>query len=224
MGNKKGKKREREYEEKYGHIPNDFFERFAYILEELRPTAKDLKKVKEAIKKLQKAKWIPLNFIFYFVPEATPRARYNGFTKIFYVRNAKDNSTIFKEFVDETEELKQIITTPCKFFCDIFLPMSPGMNKVEKILAELKLLRYVPKPDWDNAGKTYSDMVQQHLILNDCLIVDGLVRKFYSFKPRIEIHIEYMEKYDCNFNKKKIESWKSYQDSIDKIEEKDSII
>jgi Holliday junction resolvase RusA-like endonuclease len=218
------KKRQKEYIQKYGTIPNDYYERFSYILEELNINEKDLKKIQKDINKIKNIKWIPINFIFYFVPEATPRARYSGFTKIFYVKNAQDNSEIFKEFIDNTQEFKYLITTSCKFYCDIFKPISDLMSKSEKVLSELKLISDLSKPDWDNLGKTYSDMVQNHLLLDDSLIVDGRVRKFYSFKPRIEIHIEYMEKYDCKYNKRKVEKWNCYKENKDKIIERDSII
>jgi hypothetical protein len=98
------------------------------------------------------------------------------------------------------------------------------MNRIDKILSELKLIRPMVKPDWDNAGKTYSDMIQKHLLLEDCLIIDGRTRKFYSIKPRIEINIKYMKKYDCKYNKKKIESWKFYEELEDKIVERDAIV
>ena len=79
------------------------------------------------------------------------------------------------------------------------------MTVYEKIFAELGLIRPIAKPDWDNLGKTYSDMIQGSLLYDDELIVEGISRKFYSMKPRIEISISYMKDIDCKFNKKKIE-------------------
>lgn len=218
------KKDIKEYHDKYGDVPNNLFERFNYVLDLLKPKIKDIEKVKKGIKKLLRARWIELDFIFYFLPKATPRAKYSGRTKVFYVKNAFDNNTIFKNFIEESDNEYDIITTPCRFYCNIYMPIPNQMNIVEKILAELKLIGSVPRPDWDNLGKTYSDMIQKHLLLEDCLIIDGRVRKYYSFKPRIEIHLEYMEQYDCKFHKKKIEGWKYYKDSIDKITEKDAIV
>ena len=182
-------------------IPKDFNERFLYLIKELRISINDIETIKKKIVKIINAKWNSIDLIFYFYPKATPRARYTNFTKTFYVKDAFNYSNLFKEFIEQTEELKDLISTPCRFYCDLFLPTPSQMTKIEKVLSELKLLYAVPKPDWDNAGKTYSDMVQTHLIIEDCLIVDGRVRKFYSCKPRIEIHIEYMDKYDCLFNK-----------------------
>lgn len=213
-----------EYLNKYGDVPKDIFERFGYILSMVKLNKKDYEKIQRSIKRLSVMNWDEFSFIFYFIPQATPRARFSRRTRAFYVKNLYDYNTLFKEFLDSTKEMNKIITTGCKFYCDLYFPIPDQMNKIEKILSELKLLRPISKPDWDNAGKTYSDMVQKHLILDDCLIMDGIVRKYYSFKPRIEIYIKYMQKYDCKYNKRKIESWRTYKEAKDKIETKDSII
>ena len=78
------------------------------------------------------------------------------------------------------------------------------MNNIEKIAAEMGLIRPISKPDWDNLAKAYCDMIQDLLIYDDALIVEGTSKKFYSVKPRIEVTISYMENHDSQFNKKKI--------------------
>ena len=78
------------------------------------------------------------------------------------------------------------------------------MRENEKILAEMGYIRPISKPDWDNVGKTYSDMIQGTLLFDDSLIIEGISRKFYSIKPRIEIKIEYMKKYDSLYNTNKM--------------------
>jgi len=213
-----------DYLDKFGDIPKDTYERFTYILSSLKLNKKEYEKLQKNIKKLSNTKWDEFNFIFYFIPQATPRARFSRRTKVFYVKNLYDYNGLFKEFLESTFEMKKIITTSCKFYCDLYFPIPEQMNKVEKILAELRLIRPLSKPDWDNAGKTYSDMVQKHLILDDCLIIDANVRKFYSFKPRIEISIKYMDGYDSKYNKRKVESWNTYKSAKDEIDSKDSII
>ena len=218
------KKEIREYFEKYGEIPRNYMERFAFILEYLRVKTKDLDIIRKGINKLLNIPWGRTNFIFYLVPKATPRARRSGKTGVFYVKNASNNSQLFKEFIDENKGALGIVSTPCKLLVDIYLPIPTGMNIREKVWAELKLLRPVVKPDWDNAGKTYSDMIQKYYLLDDALVVDGRVRKYYSFLPRVEVVVEYMEKYDCKFNKRKIEEWKTYKEAYLEIEEKESIV
>ena len=78
------------------------------------------------------------------------------------------------------------------------------MSKVEMVLAEMGLIRPISKPDWDNIGKAYCDMIQGFLIYDDSLIIKGMSEKFYSIKPRIEITISYMEDFDSKFNKRKM--------------------
>lgn len=211
------------YKEKYGKISKNFAERFIDLVKHIKLSDSDLKKLKVGVRKLINSKWNELDFVIYFLPKSTPRPR-SGRNGSFYVKGAGDNSKAFKEFIDNSEKEFGIITTPSIFLVDMYFPIPPGMNKIEKILAELKLVRPIAKPDWDNGGKTYSDMIQKHLLLEDSIIIDGRSRKFYSMKPRVEIRIKFMEKYDCKFNKKKIESWKFYKELEEKIEERDSII
>lgn len=218
------KKEIKKYNEKYGEVPKNFLERISYAINQLNVNMKDMIKIREAIPKLIHAKWEEYNFVVYFFPKATPRPRSSGRTNTFYVKNAADYNKFFKEFIEAYDGMRGIITTPTKFVSDLYMPIPDNMPKVIKILAELKLVRPLSKPDWDNAGKTYSDMVQKYLVLDDSLIVDGRTRKYYSFKPRIEINIDYMENYDCKYNKQKVEGWKTYAEMADKIEEKDFLI
>jgi Holliday junction resolvase RusA-like endonuclease len=97
-----------------------------------------------------------------------------------------------------------LISTPCKFFCTSYFPTPESMPNADKLLAEMGLIRPISKPDWDNVGKAYSDMIQGTLLFDDSLIVEGISKKFYSVKPRIEIHIEYMEEHDCKYNENKL--------------------
>lgn len=216
------KKEIKEYQDKYGDIPNNFYERFSQLMNSMKLSVKDITKLQEGAKKLLKAKWEELNFVIYFTPKSTPRPRAGKHG--FYVKGAADNSRAFKDFIENSEHDFGIITTATVFVTDLYLPIPAQMNRIEKILAELKLIRPVVKPDWDNAGKTYSDMIQKHLLLEDCLIIDGRTRKFYSSKPRIEMKLKFMKKYDSKFNKKKIEAWKFYEELEDKIIERDSIV
>lgn len=68
---------------------------------------------------------------------------------------------------------------------------------------------------WDNLGKTYSDMVQGILMLNDNIISEGIVKKFFSVKPRVRINIKYQLGFDSNFNKKKITKSTSYVKAVE---------
>lgn len=197
------KKIEKDYQERYGNIPNDSDERFIYITNGMRITPKMNDDISYQMDNIKNIKWNNLNFVIYLLPKATPRPRHNGKRNIFYVSGAKDNKDIFKRIISDYGDIG-IITTPCKFTCISYMPIPKSMSAKERILAEKGLIRPISKPDWDNLGKTYSDMIQGTLLLDDSLIVEGVSKKFYSFKPRIEIHIEYMEAHDSLYNERKI--------------------
>lgn len=196
------KKIEYEYLEKYGSVPKDNARRFLDFIKTLNLSDEDSKYLKEKTEKNLHMKWKQVRFVIYLVPKATPRPRINRFSNCFYVVGAKENRDLFMKYINDLDV--PMITTPCKFKCISYLPIPSSMYGVEKILAELGLIYPIGKPDWDNLGKTYSDMIQGSLIFDDYLIIEGLSRKFYSTKPRIEITIDYMEEFDSIYNEKKL--------------------
>lgn len=217
--NKKGIE---DYNEKYGEVSVNRIDRFIDLMKKLKVKDKEIKPLRQKALSLIYSKWSEFSFVIYYTPEATPRPRSGKFG--FYVKGAADNYKIFGEFMNDLRKTKKVdvITTPTKLRIDSYFPIPVGMNRLEKVLAELKLIRPISKPDWDNVGKTYSDMIQKNLLLEDATIITGISNKYYSSKPRVEITLEYMNEYDCNFHKKKVESWKSYKES-DAVD-KDSVI
>ena len=196
-----------EYIEKYNEIPYNLSDRILYLFETLNITLKDIRKIKDNISLNLSNKYKEINFIFYFFPQATPRPRYSRFSKVFYVKNILDYNKLFKEIIESCEDIDFIIDTPCEFYCHTYFP-TPKMNKVETVLSELDLIHNISKPDWDNIGKTYSDMIQKHLLIDDSIIYKGVSEKHYSIKPRIEITVRYLVNHDSKYNKNKISKWK----------------
>lgn len=196
------KKEEIEYSNKYGDIPKDDIKRLNYFFLNNRLSKNVKTSIFPTINKNLNIKWKQINFVLYLLPKATPRPRYNFQKHIFYVNGAKKNKEKFIKFINKCDI--DLITTPCKFKCISYLPIPSSMSTLEKLLAELQLIYPITKPDWDNIGKTYSDMIQGSLIYDDSLIIEGISKKYYSLKPRVEIEIEYMETYDSEYNKKKI--------------------
>lgn len=203
------------YQEEYGKVSNDCIERIYNFLDGLNN--KQLETLRYDIENNLQTKWKSVSFIFYFIPKATPRARFSGFGKHFYVSDAMNNRKLMEKFVKENLSDFELITTACKFHCDCYFPIPKSMSKTEQLRAEMKLVNHLSKPDWDNLGKTYSDMIQNTIIMDDSLIIDSTVRKFYSSKPRIELVIEYADRYDSKYNMKIITKRKQYLDNIDKI-------
>ena len=196
------KKDIREYDEKYGLVPTDKEERLKFLMSQAKNVEKTFAPVDGEIKRIQGIKWKTVKYVIYLIPKASPRPR-RSLNGHFYVNGAADNKRFFKNFYKETLNIP-IIDTPCKFYCDSYLPIPSDMSLVNQVLAELGLIRPVKKPDFDNLAKTYSDMTQGVLLFDDALIIEGISRKWYSCKPRIEITFKYMEDFDSDYNKKKI--------------------
>ena len=203
------------YQEEYGNVSKDHLDRIYEFLDGVKD--KQLESIRSDIENNLNTQWKTISFIFYFIPKATPRARLSGFGKHFYVADAMNNRKLMEKFVREELSDFNVITTTCKFYCDCYFPIPKTMNKSEKLRAELKLVNNLTKPDWDNLGKTYSDMIQNTIIMDDSLIIEGRVRKYYSSKPRIELTIEFADRYDSKYNMKNITRRKQYLDNIDKV-------
>lgn len=206
----------KKYAEKYGDVPKDPYKRFTYLIKKLKLKDSDLVALKDKIRRLKKAEWDSLDLVIYLCPAATPRPRFSFKTKRMYVFNAHDNSMLFKEFLDYLNEDLGVICTPMKFYVKGYCPIPEQMNKIETVCAELGLGEVLSTPDFDNMVKTYADMMQKHLILNDSLITRSIIEKKYSIKPRIVVHIEYMKQFDSLYNKRKVEGWKYFKDLDDK--------
>ena len=191
-----------EYEEKYGSIPNDRDERLQFIMSKAKDQDRTFSSVPKEIERIRKIRWKTIKYVIYLIPKASPRPR-KSMNGHFYVNGAADNKRFFKNFYKETLDTP-IIDTPCKFYCDSYLPIPNDMSLVNQVLAELGLIRPLKKPDFDNLAKTYSDMTQGILLFDDALIIEGISRKWYSCKPRIEITFKYMEEYDSDYNRKRI--------------------
>ena len=199
---------EKEYIKEYGDIPYAEQERLDSLLRDTKFT-KNTPKIVEEINRIMKIAWEEIQIIIWLCPQPTPRPRLSGNSKVFYVSGSKNNKKLIENFLLE-HELPYIIT-PCTFQCDSYFPIPKSMKSYEKILAELGFIKPISKPDWDNIGKTYSDMIQSFIIHDDALITEGLSRKFYSSKPRVEIKIKYMKEFDCKYNYKKITKQKGIQ-------------
>jgi Holliday junction resolvase RusA-like endonuclease len=196
------KKIESDYKDKYSSVSSNEITRFGELLSSIKISPEFRRTIFSMINHNLNIQWNSVSFVIYLLPKATPRPRHSFRTNTFYVMGAKDNKDIFKEFISKQDI--DMITTPCKFRCISYLPIPNSMNNIEKVLAELGLIYPISKPDWDNLGKTYSDMIQGTLLFDDSLIVEGVSKKLYSTKPRIEITIDYMSDYDSNYNMKKI--------------------
>lgn len=201
----------KEYANKFGDIPRSFYERFIQVIRENKIKNKDIEPLREEIRRVKGMRWQQLFFTFFIEPSSCPRPRLNrsfkGKKNFVFVKGAREHKDLFDEFI-ESVDAYPLIKTPCKLYIEIFAKTPTTMNRFEKVLAELKLIDNISKPDFDNYAKRYADMIQKTLILDDCLVVESRIRKKYSIKPRIEIIVEYATEYDSIYNRRKVEKWK----------------
>lgn len=196
------------YENKYGSIPIDYRERLEYMYDLYQPSEK---KCDEIINKRN----VLMNNLFYRYirlvlfqePVGTPRARH----RIIHKRNfhneaisnpsfvhvyspyAKENNVYMKRMVEsELKELESLICTPIIIQYRTFFPIGNSSSIEDKFLLEIGLYLPLIKPDWDNIGKTYCDMSNLNIWLDDDLVVKGTVEKYRSILPRVEIDIWYL--------------------------------
>jgi hypothetical protein len=57
-------------------------------------------------------------------------------------------------------------------------------------------------------------MLQEYLLVNDNIICDGGVHKYFSIKPRVEVRIRYQDGFDSEYNKKKMMESTNYNKLI----------
>lgn len=182
------KKNLKHYRSAFSHIDEDQFNRIQNYLKENPLNKNQVQKFKEAILTHKEySSWVTI--VFYAIPEPTPRPKFGN--SRFYVKNSDSNRTFMNKFYSLEQANLPHITGECALDLDLYFPIPKSFNRVDTLLAEIGMLRPAKRPDWDNLGKTYSDMIQPYILEDDGFIVDSTVRKFYSLKPRIEITLRY---------------------------------
>ena len=216
-----------EYEEKYHHIPKTNKERLSWLYDELKLSIDDgidiINKRDSMLNSLSYRNEIKI--VLYEEPEGSPRPRFrlvnrynfsnlalenSNFVHVYSITGKEDN--VYMKRLLNTQEFSDIqglIYTPCDIEYCVYLKTPTAFNRIDTYLAELGLIRPITKPDWDNIGKKYSDMYNGNVWLDDTLVIDATVRKYYSVLPRVEITLKYLNmlynKYQFNSIKNKPE-------------------
>lgn len=200
---------EKDWIEKYGDLPEDHDALISLIKDTHRI---DMERYESEKRRICSMKWKEISFSLPIVPKSTPRARYSSLNNVFYVKGAAENKKMIKRII----QVSSIVSTMTRFRVDCYFPTPTSVMKgYEILLAEEGLIRPMITKDWDNLGKTYSDMVQEYLLINDNIICDGMSNKYFSIRPHVDIFIQYQEDYDSDYNRKRVENSKSYKKLID---------
>ena len=110
-----------------------------------------------------------------------------------YSPKAKEDNMYMKRLIgEELDELKYLICTPSIVDVNVYIETPKQFNNVDIFLSEMGIIRPIKKPDWDNIGKKYTDMLNLNVWIDDDIVIDGAVHKYYSILPRVEINIRYL--------------------------------
>lgn len=197
-------KEEKEYERLYGKLPDDT-ESLLALLESTKKL--NWEKIHEMEEHISSIQWNTIEITLPVIPHPTPRPRFSSVTGSFYVKGAKKNKKILAKYLNQYG----IICTRVEYELEVYLRTPSSMSTSEIYLAEKKLILPITKPDFDNVAKTYTDVLQDLLIINDNIINPGSVKKYYSIKPRVKIRIRYQTDFDCPYNRKRVLGTKAYQ-------------
>ena len=166
-----------------------------------------LQKRKRLLQELQFEK--EFFIVLYEEPEGSPRprARYvtknnivnlskanPGFIQVYSLTGKSDRQFMKRVITDnELEQFQNnLIYTPCYIDYMVYIKTPKYYNIEDTYLAELGLIRPLSKPDFDNIEKKYADMYNGNIWLDDSLVIDGHIGKYYSILPRVEITLRYM--------------------------------
>lgn len=198
-----------DYVSKYGDIPIDYKERLSWLYDKLHiADAQAFQILNKRDMMLQSLLFYDTQIVLFEVPEGSPRPRFRIINRTnisnmalsnpefvhVYSLTGKEDNAFMKRLMSQEDftALDKMICTPCIVDIYTFFKTPSYYNKEDTILAEIGLHRPIYKPDWDNLGKKYSDMFNANVWLDDTLVVDGAIHKYYSVLPRIEIRLRYL--------------------------------
>lgn len=225
------KKRQKEYQSKYGNIPIDYRERLEWMCNTLSISYNDMSNILyERDRRMNSLYYTTIRVVLYQIPQGAKRPRYrfinrgnltsaakidNSFIHV-YSPDAASNHEYMKRLVTDQDfiQLEHLICTPCDVHYRAYFPTPKSYNKLETFMAEIGLNRPLTKPDFDNIEKLYADMYNSNVWIDDALTVSATINKFYSILPRVEIDLAYLNAVYCKQQYLNITNRKDYDDSM----------
>ena len=207
---KSRKQKAKLYESKYSEIPRDYIERLSWMYDKYHIT-------KAKAEEILRAKYNILSSLYYSddilvvlyeEPEGSPRprARYvnksnltsyaksdPGYIQVYSLTGASDRK-FMKRLIDDNDlmKLNHLICTPCDVENNTFSKTPSSYNTINTFLSEVGIIRPVSKPDFDNMEKKYADMYNGNVWIDDALVQDAAIHKYYSILPRVEIRLKFL--------------------------------
>lgn len=219
-----------EYQEKYGSIPKDYVTRLNWLYDTLKIDDKKSQEIIQARNNfINSTYYETLRIVLYETPEHTPRPRAriitkkdvinaatgnNSFIQVYSI-TGRQNREYMKQFVaSNMRDLETLLCTSCDIEYRTYFPTPKYYNKTQIFLAEIGLDRPISKPDFDNIEKSYADSFTNNVWLDDILVVDATIRKYYSVLPRVEIDLLYSNQLYNNHQYKAMLKRKDYTEEM----------
>ena len=219
-----------EYEEKYGSIPKNYIQRLNWLYDTLKIDDKKSNEIIDARNRFINSMYYEtIRIVLYEIPEYTPRPRArivhkrdiinaatgnNNFIQVYSI-TGRQNREYMKQFVSSNMNyLETLLCTPCDIEYRSYFPTPKYYNKTQIFLAEIGLDRPVSKPDFDNIEKAYGDAFTGNIWIDDILVVDATIRKYFSILPRVEIDLMYSNQLYNNHQYKAMIKRKDYTEEM----------
>lgn len=196
-----------EYEQKYGTIPKNYIDRLNWMYDNFNIDDKKSQEIIDARNRfINSTYYETIRIVLYEIPEYTPRPRAriinkkdiinaatgnNSFIQVYSI-TGRQNREYMKQFVSSNMNyLETLLCTPCDIEYRSYFPTPKYYNKTQIFLAEIGLDRPMAKPDFDNIEKSYGDSFTGNVWIDDIVVVDATIRKYFSILPRVEIDLMY---------------------------------
>lgn len=198
------------YESKYSEIPRDYMERLSWMYDKYHITQAKADQIIKAKYNMLSSLYYSddILVVLYEEPEGSPRprARYvnkknltsyarsdPGYIQVYSITGASDRKFMKRLINDEDlMKLDHLICTPCDVEYTTFSKTPSSYNTITTFLAEIGIVRPVSKPDFDNMEKKYADMYNGNVWIDDALVQDSALHKYYSILPRVEIRLKFL--------------------------------
>lgn len=224
---KSRKEKAEEYDLKYGFIPRDNDQRLTWLIDQFKLTPSRMNDIIEKKRNMETyLQYYTYKLVLYEDPEGAKRPRFRLVNRKNYMNvaiqakdfvhvyspNAADDHRFMHRLVDqELIQLNGLISTPMQVSINTFSHTPSYFNQADTILAEIGLHRPMQKPDVDNIEKKYYDAFNYNIWLDDSLIVDADIHKYYSVLPRLEIYIRYLNYITNSYQYNQIINRKDYK-------------
>lgn len=231
MAYKNRKKKLKEYEDKYSHIPKDYYERLEWMYDTFKISDKKAQNILQLRQQMiDNFNYETISFVLYEIPAGKERPRFRVISKNQLINGAINNPNFvhvyslsgyddhvyMNRLVNSSDfiALDQLLCTPVYAEFISYFPTPKSYSNERKFLAEIGLDRPLSKPDFDNIEKKYADMFNGTIWLDDILVVGSHTEKFYSMLPRLEIRLHFMNMVYNKNQYKMITNRKDFNDNM----------